>query len=138
CWTKGKCRLLVFNRTAETPFRLELEHLPTRPFVVSRDGRYVAREVANGRVQVCATDSGAPTFTFPVGRHHDAVAIELGETHLILRAGGRDHVLDWSGDELRVSYVRPGPSPLKPSSAYAAGVLRGDHQRWRHVVTHGG
>jgi hypothetical protein len=85
----------VFEQSARLP-----------SFTLSRDGRLLAREVADGRVEVREVGTGlTPRGVSPRGKTHPDLAVELGEKWLIAQAGKVTHLIRWDGPDLALCWT---------------------------------
>jgi hypothetical protein len=86
----------------------------TQRFALSNDGRLLAREISQGRVEIRdALAGGPPRHVTLVGRFHPDVQVELGERWLTIQINKTIHVIRWDRGTLIVKSARVSLAAVK-------------------------
>jgi hypothetical protein len=135
---RGGQRVLRLFRGPDGAVIGELVQPPRLPgfIALSPDGRRLAREVSRSEIEVRALDEGLRVIAgTPRGKCHQALAVELADWWLTLRAGRSMHLLRWDRGVLHCAFIvgdpdrflhqqlAATPGPRHPSSTATPGWL---------------
>jgi hypothetical protein len=102
-WVATELTLRLFHGPEGSPLGTFPGMKTQDKFVLAPTGFYLAREVG-GRVEVRGTGLEAEVFSFPNGRFHTDVQVELGAVWLRIRFGRFCHFVSWHDRVLRTRF----------------------------------
>jgi hypothetical protein len=80
-------------------------------FVLSHDGRLLARQASPSEVEVLDTQEGlARRGSTPRAGAHSAVTVELGHRHFLATVGKTVHLVRWDGTSLKHTFTQGNPA----------------------------
>lgn len=107
---RDRRQLRLFCGPAGVPTRT-LDPLSSRPgsFVLSPDGRWIARRVGGRQLEVRETfGTPHPVLVTAKGKAHPDPTVTLGRYGMVIRVGRHANLIRWDGDRLAVSTLPDG------------------------------
>jgi hypothetical protein len=125
-----EARLLLI----EGPEGRVLGEYPAGPFMLSADGRLIARQTGDSEWTVHETAGGRPPLSVvPAARPHSEIGIHFGGVCLAISVGKLHHLFSWTDGTLRHELQR-GAEPKFPGDLAPTALARGWTVRRRETL----